>query len=150
MLSLVAVACFLLGWAKDLPSPPCIGGHQCGFRCNRSTTDHIFCTHQILEEKWECNKAVNQLFIDFRKAYNSVRKEVLYILIEFVFPMIPLKLVRLIKVCLTDTYSGVQVGKNLSDMFLIRNGLKQGDALSPNAVQLGFRICLSEGSGKPG
>jgi len=33
--------------------------------------------------------------------------------------------------CLTETYSRVQVGKNLSDRFPIRNGLKQGDALSP-------------------
>ena len=50
------------------------------------------------------------------------------ILIEF---GVPKKLVRLIKMCLTETYSRVQVGKNLSDMFRIRNGLKQGDALSP-------------------
>jgi len=28
-------------------------------------------------------------------------------------------------------YSRVRVGKHLSDMFPIRNGLKQGDALSP-------------------
>jgi len=32
--------------------------------------------------------------------------------------------------CLTETYSRVWVGKNLSDMFPIRNSLKQGDALS--------------------
>jgi len=31
--------------------------------------------------------------------------------------------------CLNETYSRVQVGKNLSDMFPIRNGLKQGNAL---------------------
>ena len=31
---------------------------------------------------------------------------------------------------LTETYSRVRVGKNVSDMFPIRNGLKQGDALS--------------------
>jgi hypothetical protein len=38
---------------------------------------------------------VHQLFIDFKKAYDSVKKEVLYnILLEFV---IPKKLVRLIK-----------------------------------------------------
>jgi len=42
-----------------------------------------------------------------------------------------MKLVRLIRICLPETYSRVQVGKNLSDMFHIRNGLKQGDALSP-------------------
>jgi hypothetical protein len=28
-----------------------IGDHQCGFRCNRSTTDRIFCIRQILEKK---------------------------------------------------------------------------------------------------
>jgi hypothetical protein len=27
-----------------------IGDNQCGFRHNRSTTDHIFCVHQILEK----------------------------------------------------------------------------------------------------
>jgi hypothetical protein len=41
------------------------------------------------------------------------------------------KLVRLIKMCLSETYSKVRVGKNLSEMFPITNGLKQGDALSP-------------------
>jgi len=42
-----------------------------------------------------------------------------------------MKLVKLIKMCVTETYSRVQIGKDLSDMFPIRNGLKQGDALSP-------------------
>jgi len=32
---------------------------------------------------------------------------------------------------LTETYSRVRVGKNVSDRFPIRNSLKQGDALSP-------------------
>ena len=49
------------------------------------------------------------------------------ILIEF---GVPKKLVRLIKICLTETYSRVWVGNDLSDMFPIRNVLKQGDALS--------------------
>ena len=67
--------------------------------------------------------------IDFEKAYDSVRREILCnILFEF---GVPRKLVRLIKMCLTETYSRVRVGKNLSDRFPIRNGLKQGDALSP-------------------
>jgi len=60
-----------------------------------STTDHIFCICQILEIKWECNETVHQLFIDFKKTYDSVRREALYnILIEFGISM---KLVRLIK-----------------------------------------------------
>ena len=106
-----------------------IGGHQCGFRRNKSTTDHIFCICQILGKKWEYNKAVHQLFIDFKEAYDSVRREVLYnILIQFGIPM---KLVRLIKICVNETYSRVRIGKNLSHMFPIRNGVKQRDALSP-------------------
>jgi len=101
------------------------GDHEGGFQCNRSTTDHIFCICQILETKWECNEAVHRLFIDFKKAYDSVMKEVLYnILIEFGIPM---ELVRQINMCLRETYSRVRIGKNLSDMFPIRNGLKQGD-----------------------
>jgi hypothetical protein len=67
---------------------PYIGGviedHQCGFRCNRATTAQIFSFRQILEKKWDYYETVHQLFIDFRKAYDSVRREVLYnILIEF-------------------------------------------------------------------
>jgi hypothetical protein len=80
--------------------------------------DHIFWIRQILEKKWEYNGAVHQLFIDLKKAHDSVRREVFY------------KLVMLIKICLREMYSRVRVGKHLSDMFPIRNGLKQGDALS--------------------
>ena len=115
----------LIPYAKEI-----IGDHQCGFRRNRSTSDYIFCIRQILEKKWEYNEEVHQLFIDVKKAYDSVRREVLYyrILIEF---GIPRKLVRLIKMSLTETYSRVRVGKYVSDRFPIRNGLKQGDALTP-------------------
>jgi purine nucleoside phosphorylase len=59
------------------------------------------CIRQILEKKWEYNETGHQLFIDFKKAYDSVRREVLYnILIEFGVSM---KVVRLIKMCLNGT-----------------------------------------------
>jgi len=35
-----------------------------------------------------------------------------------------MKLVRLIEMCLNETYSKVCIGKNLSDAFPIQNGLK--------------------------
>jgi hypothetical protein len=44
------------------------GDHQCGFGCHRSTADHIFCIHQILQKKLEYNQVVPQLFIDFKNA----------------------------------------------------------------------------------
>jgi len=59
---------------------------------------------------------MHRLFIDFKKVYDSVRREVLYnILIDFGIPM---KLERLIKMFLNEMYSRVWVGKHLSDMFL--------------------------------
>jgi len=83
---------------------------------------------------------VNQLFIDFKKAYDSVRRNVLCnILIEF---GIPRKLVGIIKMCLTVAYSTVRVGKNLSDLFPITNGLKQGDALSPLLLNFALELSL--------
>jgi hypothetical protein len=42
-----------------------------------------------------------------------------------------MKLVRLIKMWLNETYSKVLISKHLSDRFPIQNGLKQGGALSP-------------------
>jgi hypothetical protein len=92
-------------------------------------TDNIFYIWQILDKKWEYNGMVHQLFIDFKKAYTSVRREVLYtILIEF---GIPRKLVGLIKMCLNVTHSSVRIGKYQCDKFPVQNGLKQGGALSP-------------------
>jgi hypothetical protein len=73
------------------------GYHECGFHHNRSTTDQIFYICWTLEKKWEYNGIVHQLFIDFKKAYDSVKREVFYnILLEF---GVPKKLVRLIKMC---------------------------------------------------
>jgi hypothetical protein len=82
-------------WKLAPSAEEIIGEHQFGFRNKRSTTDHIFCIRR------EYNKAVCQFIIDLRKAYVSVRREVLYnVLIEFGIPM---KLVRLINLYLTET-----------------------------------------------
>jgi hypothetical protein len=95
-----------------------IGDHQCGFRRNRSTTDHMISIRQILEKKWEYNEAVHQLFIDSKKAYDSVRWEVLCnILIEFGITM---KLVRLIKMCPSETYSRIRLANICLTRSLLR------------------------------
>jgi len=85
-----------------------------------------------LSNTWE-KVAIQQSSVSaiyrLKKAYNSLRRKVLHnILIEFGIPM---KLERLIKMCLNETYSRVWVGKHWSDMLPINNGLKQEDALSP-------------------
>jgi hypothetical protein len=80
-------------------------------------------------KKWEYNGMVHQLHIDFKKACDSVKREVLYsILLEFGTPK---KLVRLIKMCLNEIYNEVHIDKLLSDKFPILNALKQVDAILP-------------------
>jgi hypothetical protein len=98
-----------------------IGDHQCRFHCNRSTTDQFL----AFVRYWRKDGSTMRLSIDFEKAYDSVRREVLYnILIECGVPM---KLVRLIKICLNE----IHIGRHLSDTFPIQNGIEQGDSLPP-------------------
>jgi hypothetical protein len=85
---------------------------------------------------------VHQLFIDFTKAYYSVKREVLYnILLEF---GIPKKLVRLTKMCLNETYSKACVGKLLSDKFPIQNSLKEGHSLLPLLFNFALEYAISK------
>jgi hypothetical protein len=73
--------------------------------------------------KMGINEAVLQFFIDFKKAYDSVRREVLYnIPIEV---GIPTKEAGVIKVCLQESPHS----KHLFGMFPIINGFKQEDVL---------------------
>ena len=43
---------------------------------------------------------------------------------------------------LIETYSRVWVGKNVSDRFPIRNGLKQGDAVSPMLLNFALEYAI--------
>jgi hypothetical protein len=79
------------------------------------------------------------LFMHFKKACVSVRSEVLYnILIKFGIPM---KLFRLVKMCLSETYVKYVW---VSNAFPIQNGLKERAAFSPVA----FKFSLECYTGK--
>ena len=82
---------------------------------------------------------MHQLFIDFKRAYDSVRREVLYNLNELGVSM---QLIWLAKMCLDETCSTVQECKHLSNMFPVKNGLKQGDAISPLLFNFAFENAI--------
>jgi hypothetical protein len=89
---------------------------------------------------WEYNETVRQLFTDFKEIYCSISKEVFCnILTEFGVTM---KLVRLIKMYLNETYSKIRIGKYLSDNISYSNGLKQGDALSPLLLNFALEYAI--------
>jgi hypothetical protein len=102
-------------------------------------TNQIFYIWQMLEKKWEYNGTVHQVLIDFKKVYNSVRREVLYsILIEFGTPG---KLVGLIQMCLNETFSTVCIGKYQSDKVPYSEWAKTGKCFIIIVFQLCFGTC---------
>jgi hypothetical protein len=94
---------------------------QCGFRRNRSTTDQNFCIRQILEKKWEHSDTVHRLFVDLKKAYDSVRREVLYNNpAEF---GTPIELLRLIKKCFYNCWAFNNSVSVMSISFLLHRAV---------------------------
>lgn len=91
--------------------------------------DQLSLIGQIVEKKYEYRQNFWQIFVDFRKTYDSIHRESLYnIMEEF---GIPNKLILLTKICIEGTKYQVKVDSIISDAFTVETGLKQGDALSP-------------------
>ena len=69
--------------------------HVTGILCYWDKVCWLFYICQILEKKWDYSEAVPQLFRDFKRAYYSIRREVLYnILTESGIPMTLLRLFK--------------------------------------------------------
>lgn len=73
-----------------------------------------------------------ELFIDFKKAYDSVHRESLHNIMDEVG--IPRKLIGLTKMCMENTQYQIRVDNTFLEAFEVNTGLKQGDALSPNVI----------------
>jgi hypothetical protein len=63
-----------------------------------------------------------------KRIISAVKRALYSLPVEFGVSM---KLVRLIKMCLNETYSKVHIGKHLSDKFFYPKWSKKGDALMP-------------------
>ena len=111
-----------------------IGSYQCGFRPGKSTIDQVFTLRQILEKTQEKQIDTHHLFVDFKAAFDSPSRDMLYsIMSDF---GIPPKLIRLCGMTLTNTKSAVQIGTELSEPFDTKKGFRQGDPLSCDLFNL--------------
>ncbi|XP_043064519.1 uncharacterized protein LOC122320475 [Drosophila ficusphila] len=105
-----------------------IGPYQCGFRPGKSTMDQIFTLRQILEKSHENQIDTYHLFVDYKAAFDSPRRDLLYAAMSELG--IPAKLTRLCRMTLSNTNSSVKVGHDQSETFNTKLGLRQGDSLS--------------------
>ena len=55
---------------------------QCGFRAAMGCTDMIFCVRQLIEKAREHNTKLYLLFVDLRKAYNSIPRQALWVTLK--------------------------------------------------------------------
>ena len=105
-----------------------IGNYQCGFRNSRSTVNQLFTLRQILEKTKEFGIETHHLFIDFKSAYDTIKREQLCSALgEF---NIPNKLIRITQMTLENTKSQVRIQSDLSDPITTKKGLRQGDSLA--------------------
>jgi hypothetical protein len=106
-------------------------------------TDQLLVRYSVFVrygERWEYSGTEHQIFVDLEKVCDSVQRGILSNgLFDFV---IPIKLIRLIKMCSNETCSKVHACKHLSGSFPIQNSLKQGDALSPLRFTFGLRYAI--------
>lgn len=74
---------------------------QCGFRKGRSCTDMIFVVRQLIEKSWEHESKAFFTFIDLKKVYDSVPREVMWLALSKLG--VPELVVKLIKSFHDDT-----------------------------------------------
>ncbi|KAL6484915.1 hypothetical protein MHYP_G00069600 [Metynnis hypsauchen] len=114
---------------------------QCGFRPGRSTTDMIFAVRQVQEKCKEQNKDLYAVFIDLTKAFDTVNREALWVILQRLG--CPRKFVQMIHQFHDNMTGAVLSGGEASDPFEISNGVKQGCVLAPVLFNLFFTCVLN-------
>ena len=94
----------------------------------------VFLCHSVLEKVYAHDIDLHILFIDFKKAFDSInQKKLLGSLVSF---GIPKKIGRLVKMTLEGAQFKVIVDGKISNPFVIGIGVKQGDGLSATLFNL--------------
>lgn len=108
---------------------PILRNNQNGFRKGRSTLSQILTIRRIIEEITRGNLEAVLLFVDFRKAFDSVHREKMFEILELYG--IPHCLIDAIKVLYTDTTATIITSDGETDPFNVLAGILQGDTLAP-------------------
>ena len=97
---------------------------QSGFRAGRSTSDMIFTLRQLQEKAAEQHQPLHVVFVDFRKAFDTVDRTTLWKFLEIYG--CPDKLINIIKQFHYEMKAQVSVGGEPSDAFVVNHGGSRG------------------------
>ncbi len=104
---------------------------QYGFRAGRSTAHALFATTEAIRTALKTNKALHVVYVDFKKAFDSIEHDLLDTVLDESFYGIP----PVLGDALRQTYRRRQIAMKIeqgdSDPFPIDRGVPQGDPLSP-------------------
>ncbi|KAL5467621.1 hypothetical protein EMCRGX_G031880 [Ephydatia muelleri] len=115
---------------------------QCGFRKCRGTIDMIFVARQLQEKAREQMCQLYMCFFDLKKAYDSVPRHALWLLLARLG--FPSKLVHILRGLHINMEASVRVDGVLSDPFQVTTGLKQGCVLAPFLFNLYFNTVMHQ------
>jgi len=85
---------------------------QCGFRKGKGCTDIIFAARQLMEKTREHGDCLFLLFVDLKKAYDSVPRAALWTILEKCG--VPLRILGIIRSFREGMHVGVWVGADVS------------------------------------
>ncbi|CAH1272904.1 Hypp5001 [Branchiostoma lanceolatum] len=111
--------------------------NQCGFRKNRSCIDQIYSLQTIIHKTIEYNIPLYINFIDFKAAFDSIKRE--FIWKAFSFYGLPAKYIRVLQAFFYNTVSAVRVNGEQSNWFNVESGTGQGDIQGPPV----FNVCIN-------
>ena len=107
---------------------------QCGFRKGRGCTDMTFVVKQLAEKAVEHRAKQFFIFVDLRKAYDSVSREALWEVLGKLG--VPERMIEIIKSFHHNMEASIRVDEELLDRIEVKNGLRQGCTLAPTLFNL--------------
>ena len=125
-----------------LVADPFLSESQCGFRPNRGCVDMIFTTRQLFEKCKEQNMGLCATFIDLTKAFDSVNREGLWLLLDKLG--CPSKFLNMIRQFHDGMEASVIEQGSMSEKFSISNGVKQGCTMAPTLFAIYFAAMLRD------
>ena len=111
-----------------------IADEQAGFRAGRSTTEQIFNLRILCEKYLQHQQTLYHVFIDFKKAFDSVWHEALWAIMRKY--NINASIIRAIEYMYDKAKSAVLFNGNTGDWFRTTVGVRQGCLLSPTLFNI--------------